>query len=59
MNLTDLQIFEMYFVDGMKEAEIAGSLGISLSTVHEVLAALENMTRAGDAWPDEADINRR
>lgn len=45
MNLTDLQIFEMYFVDGMKEAEIADSLGLSLSTVHEVLAELERITR--------------
>jgi DNA-directed RNA polymerase specialized sigma24 family protein len=59
MNLTDLQIFEMYFVDGMKEAEIADSLGLSLLTVHEVLAELENMTRSEDAWPDEVDINRR
>lgn len=59
MNLTDLQIFEMYFVDGMKEAEIADSLGLSLSTVHEVLAELENMTRSGDEWPDEADTSRR
>lgn len=52
MNLTDLQIFEMYFVDGMKEAEIADSLGLSLSTVHEVLAELESMTRP-EGYDDE------
>jgi DNA-binding transcriptional regulator LsrR (DeoR family) len=43
MNQTDLQIYEMYFVDGMKESEIAESMGLSLLTVHEVLAVLEEM----------------
>lgn len=43
MNETDFLIYEMYFVDGMKESEIAESMGLSLSTVHEVLAALEDM----------------
>lgn len=41
MNDTDLQIVEMYYEDGMKEAEIAESLGISELAVHEVLAAFE------------------
>ncbi len=41
MNDTDVKILEMYFEDGMKEAEIAESLGLSLSTIHEVLAAFE------------------
>lgn len=43
MNEADLQIYEMYFVDGMKESEIAESTGLSLVVVHEVLAALEEM----------------
>lgn len=38
---TDLQILEMYHKDGMKETEIAKSLGISLLVVHEVLAAFD------------------
>jgi len=41
MNDTDLQIIEMYYEEGMKEAEIAESLGISELAVHEVLAAFE------------------
>ena len=44
MNTIDVEIFEMYFVDGMKESEIAESLGLSLLTVHEVLAELERST---------------
>lgn len=44
MNTLDVQIFEMYFVDGMKESEIAESLGLPLLTVHEVLAELERIT---------------
>ena len=43
MNDADFQIYEMYFVDGMKEAEIAKSMGLSLLTVHEVIAVLEEM----------------
>ena len=42
MNTADLDILEMYFRDGMKEAEIAESMGLSLLTVQEVLAAFEN-----------------
>lgn len=49
MNQTDLEIFEMYFVDGMKEAEIAKSLGLSEEAVHEVLAAMEADGASGDA----------
>jgi DNA-binding transcriptional regulator LsrR (DeoR family) len=41
VNWTDLQIIDMYYEDGMKEQEIAESLGISLLMVHEVIAALE------------------
>jgi DNA-binding transcriptional regulator LsrR (DeoR family) len=41
MNWTDLQIIDMYYEDGMKEQEIAESLGISLLMVHEVIAAFE------------------
>lgn len=41
MNETDLQIYEMYFVDGMKEVEIAESMGLSLLTVNEVISVFE------------------
>jgi DNA-binding transcriptional regulator LsrR (DeoR family) len=42
MNDIDLQILAMYYEDGMKEKEIAESLGLSLLTIHEILAAREN-----------------
>jgi DNA-binding transcriptional regulator LsrR (DeoR family) len=41
MNDADLQILTMYYKDGMKETEVAKSLGISLFVVHEVLAAFD------------------
>jgi DNA-binding transcriptional regulator LsrR (DeoR family) len=50
MNDADLQILAMYYEDGMKEKEIAESLGLSLLTIHEVLAAWEN-----DEDDDEID----
>jgi DNA-binding transcriptional regulator LsrR (DeoR family) len=49
MNQTDLEIFEMYFMDGMKEAEIAESLGLSVEAINEVLAAMEAEGASGDA----------
>ena len=52
MNDTDLQILEMYYKDGMKETEIAKSLGLSLLIVHEVLAAFEWTEDEGE-WLDE------
>lgn len=42
MNEIDTQILEMYFRDGMKEHEIAKSLGLSELLVHETLADFEN-----------------
>jgi len=50
MNETDLQIIEMYYEDGMKEAEIAESLGISELAVHEVLAAFEESDITTDTY---------
>jgi DNA-binding transcriptional regulator LsrR (DeoR family) len=41
MNDTDFRIAEMYFEDGMKEQEIAESLGLSLLAVHEALSLVE------------------
>jgi DNA-directed RNA polymerase specialized sigma subunit len=38
----EISVLEMYFQDSMKEREIAASLGIELSMVHEVLANYEN-----------------
>ena len=39
---TVLQLLEMYYEDGMKEKEIAKSLGLTLRQVHQVLADWEN-----------------
>jgi len=41
MNETDLKIIEMHYEDGMKESEIAASLGLSTAIVHEVLFEYE------------------
>ena len=41
MNDTDLKIIEMHYEDGMKESEIAESLGLPTAIVHEVLFAYE------------------
>ncbi len=50
MNETDLQIIEMYYEDGMKEAEIAESLNLSELMVHEVLAAFEESDITTDTY---------
>ena len=41
MNETDLKIIELHYEDGMKESEIAASLGLPTAVVHEVLFAYE------------------
>ena len=41
VNETDLKIIELHYEDGMKESEIAESLGLSVAIVHEVLFAYE------------------
>ena len=46
-----IDIITMYREDGMKEAEIAKSLGLSLTQVHDVLAAYES----GDMDYSETD----
>ena len=50
MNATDMSILDMYFCDGMKEAEIARSLNLSVLDVHEALCAFE--TGRFDIHPD-------
>ena len=45
MSELELEIYEKYFIDGMKEAEIAESMGVSLLTVHEMLSAMEDAMR--------------
>ena len=37
----EIDVIDMYHSDGMKETEIATSLGISLTKVHEILAAYD------------------
>jgi DNA-binding transcriptional regulator LsrR (DeoR family) len=59
MNETDLQIIEMFYEDGMKESEIAESMGISELAVHEVLAAYEEGDEIVDTyhrWDCEGDV---
>jgi DNA invertase Pin-like site-specific DNA recombinase len=46
-----IDIITMYREDGMKETEIAKSLGLSLTQVHDVLAAYES----GDMDYSETD----
>lgn len=38
----EIDVIEMYRNDGMKEQEIAKSLGISLTEVHEILSKYED-----------------
>ena len=38
----EIDVIDMYHSDGMKESEIATSLGISLTKVNEILAAYDN-----------------
>jgi hypothetical protein len=38
----EIDVIEMYRVDGLKEAEIAKITGLLLSEVNEILAAYEN-----------------
>ena len=47
----EIDVIEMYRNDGMKEQEIAKSLGISLTEVHEILAKYED----GDMDYSETD----
>lgn len=46
----ELMILDMYFEDGMKESEIAESLGMTVLEVNEVLAAYESGRM--DSYPD-------
>ena len=49
----EIDVIDMYHSDGMKETEIATSLGISLTQVNEILAAYENR----DMDYDESDTD--
>lgn len=49
----EIDVIDMYRSDGMKEKEIAASLGISLTQVHEILSAYENR----DMDYDETDAD--
>jgi transposase len=49
----EIDIIDMYHSDGMKEVEIAKSLGLPLTQVHDVLAAYER----GDLDHDENDAD--
>ncbi len=47
----EIDVIDMYHSDGMKETEIATSLGISLTQVHEILSAYDR--RDDDADSEE------
>ena len=47
----EIDVIDMYHSEGMKETEIATSLGISLTQVHEILAAYDR--RDDDADSEE------
>ena len=47
----EIDVIDMFHSEGMKETEIATSLGISLTQVHEILAAYDR--RDDDADTDE------
>lgn len=49
----EIDIIDMYHSDGMKEVEIAESLSLPLTQVHDVLAAYER----GDLDYDESDTD--
>ncbi len=46
----EIDVIDMFHSEGMKETEIATSLGISLTQVHEILAAY-------DRRDDDADTD--
>lgn len=48
-----IDIITMYREDGMKETEIAKSLGLSLTQVHEVLASYERQEMDYSETDDE------
>ena len=63
----EIDVIDMFHSDGMKETEIATSLGISLTQVHEILAAYDRRDDDADSEmvsyddlefdPNDADYN--
>jgi hypothetical protein len=51
----EIDVIDMYHSDGMKELEIATSLGIPLTQVHSILAAYDKDCDA-DADEGEDDV---
>jgi len=49
----EIDILNMFHEDGMKETEIAKSLGLSLTQVHEVLASYERQEMDYSETDDE------
>ena len=49
----EIDVIDMFHSEGMKETEIAASLGISLTQVNEILAAYDNR----DMDYDESDTD--
>ena len=63
----EIDVIDMFHSEGMKETEIATSLGISLTQVHEILAAYDRRDDDADSEmvsyddlefePNDADYN--
>ena len=51
----EIDVIDMYHSDGMKETEIATSLGISLTQVNEILSAYDR--RDDDADTDDEIVS--
>jgi DNA-directed RNA polymerase specialized sigma24 family protein len=53
----EIEVIDMYHSDGMKESEIATSLGIPLTQVHSILAAYDKDCDAdADEGESDADV---
>ena len=50
----EIDVIDMFNSEGMKETEIATSLGLSLTQIHEILSAYEN--RDMDYSASDADM---
>ncbi len=50
----EIDVIDMFHSEGMKETEIATSLGLSLTQIHEILSAYEN--RDMDYSASDADM---
>jgi len=53
----EIDVIDMFHSEGMKESEIATSLGISLTKVHEILAAYDKDCDADSGEGDDETVS--